>query len=168
VSAAALLLSAVTAERFFELLLARRNTSRLILKGARDIAPGHYPAIVVLHALWLASLWVYGWDRPLSLGWLAVFLMLQALRVWTLASLGSRWTTRIIVLPGAALPTNGPYRFLSHPNYLIVIGEIAVLPLCLGLPCFAVAFSIANAAILAVRIKAENAVLFETGHVESR
>jgi methyltransferase len=156
---AVLLLSAVTAERLAELWWARRNTTALLAKGASEFAPRHYSAIVLLHALWLASLWIFGWARPVGLVWLTVFFALQVLRFWTLATLGQRWTTRIIVLPDAPLVTNGPYRVLSHPNYLIVIGEIATLPLCLGLPWISLAFSIANAGILLVRIRAENAAL---------
>ena len=107
--------------------------------------PEHYPLIVLLHALWLSGLWFLGWAQPVSLPWLAVFLVLQLLRVWVLLTLGRRWTTRIIVLPGAPLVANGPYRYVSHPNYLVVVGEIAVLPLCLGLPWYALIFSAANA-----------------------
>jgi methyltransferase len=114
---------------------------------------------VLLHALWLAGLWLFGWARPLNSIWLTCFLVLQVLRFWTLMTLGRRWTTRIIVLPGAPIVANGLYRFVSHPNYLVVVGEIAVLPLCLGLPCLALAFSVANVAILSIRIRAENAAL---------
>jgi methyltransferase len=167
-SPAVILLSAVTAERLAELYWARRNTKILLAEGAREFAPGHYPAIVLLHGLWLASLWIFGWTRPLDWVWLAVFLSLQVLRAWTLATLGPRWTTRIIVLPGAPLVTSGPYRFLPHPNYLVVIGEIAVLPLCLGLPWLSLPFSIANAGVLSIRIGAENAALIGSAHVSRR
>ena len=156
---AVLLLGAVTAERLAELWLARRNTALLIAQGAREFAPGHYPAIVVLHALWLASLWLFGWAHPLNSIWLVIFLVLQVLRVWILMTLGRRWTTRIVVLPGAPLVSNGPYRFLSHPNYFAVIGEIAILPLCLGLPLVALVFSVGNAVILMIRVQSENAAL---------
>ena len=156
---AVLLLALVTAERLAELWWARRNTARLLAQGAVEHAPGHYPLIVALHALWLAGLWILGWDRPIVIGWLVVFIALQAARLWVLATLGERWTTRIIVLPGAALVRRGPYRFVSHPNYLVVAGEIAVLPLCLGLAWYAVIFSLANAAVLAIRIRAESAAL---------
>jgi methyltransferase len=115
VTAAVLLLGAVTAERLAELWLARRNTALLIAQGAREFAPGHYPAMVVLHALWLASRWLFGWAHPLNSIWLVIFLVLQVLRVWILMTLGCRWATRIIVPPGATLVTTGPYRFLSHP-----------------------------------------------------
>ena len=125
---AVFLLALVTAERLGELCLARRNTKALLASGAFEVAPRHYPLIVSLHALWLAGLWVFGWANPINLPWLVIFLALQALRGWVLATLGRRWTTRIIILPGAPLVATGPYRLLSHPNYLVVIGEIAVLP----------------------------------------
>jgi methyltransferase len=150
------LLAFVTTERLGELWLARCNTAALLAKGAHEVAPGHYPLIVLLHAAWLAGLWGFGAARALDPGWLVVFLVLQGLRAWVLATLGRRWTTRIIVLPGAPLVRTGPYRFLTHPNYAVVVGEIAVLPLCLGLPWYALAFSVANFVILAIRIRAEN------------
>lgn len=156
---AAILLALVTAERLAELWLARRNTKALIADGAVELAPKHYTLIVLLHAFWLAGLWLLGSDKPVDTFWLLVFVLLQVLRVWVLATLGKRWTTRIIVLPGRPLVTSGPYRWLTHPNYVVVVGEIAVLPLCLGLPWYAVVFSLANAAILTVRIRAENAAL---------
>jgi methyltransferase len=158
---AVLLLSFVTLERLAELWLARRNTAALLARGAAEFAPGHYPLIVALHAAWLAGLWWLGRDAPLHPGWLAVFLALQAARIWVLATLGRRWTTRIIVLPGEPLVRRGPYRVLSHPNYCVVVGEIAVLPLALGLPGYALAFSALNALVLAIRIRAERAALDE-------
>ena len=156
---AAIMLLLVTAERLGELWLAKRNTAALLKQGAVEMAPQHYTLIVLLHGFWLAGLWALGWDQPVNFAWLAVFLVLQILRVWVLATLGRRWTTRIIVLPGEQLVATGPYRWLTHPNYVVVIGEIAVLPLCLGLPWYALAFSLANAAVLTVRIRAENAAL---------
>ena len=156
---AAIILLLVTAERLGELWLARRNTTALLKQGAVEMAPQHYTLIVLLHGFWLAGLWLLGWDQPVNFFWLAVFLVLQVLRVWVLATLGRRWTTRIIVLPGEKLVSTGPYRWLTHPNYVVVVGEIAVLPLCLGLPWYALVFSLANAAVLTVRIRAENAAL---------
>ncbi len=153
------LLVFVTAERLAELVLAKHNTSRLLSRGAVEFSPYHYPLIVTLHAAWLFGLWYAAWDRPLHWGWLALFAVLQVLRVWVLATLGERWTTRIIVLPGAPLVKTGPYRFLSHPNYAVVIGEIAVLPLVFGLPWYALAFSVMNAMVLFLRISAESAAL---------
>jgi methyltransferase len=163
-TAASMLLAFVTIERLCELLLARRNTNALLAKGAYEAAPGHYMFIVTLHAVWLAGLWVLAWDKPIESGWLAVFILLQGLRFWVLATLGKRWTTRIIVLPGSPLVRTGPYRFLSHPNYVVVIGEIAVLPLCFGLVWYALAFSALNALVLAVRIREENSALSELRH----
>lgn len=163
---AALLLGLVTAERIAELTLSRRNTAALLDQGAVEFAPGHYPAIVLMHALWLACLWIFGATRMIDPAWLAVFLSLQVLRVWILMTLGSRWTTRIIVLPGSALVSNGPYRLVSHPNYLVVVGEIAALPLCLGLPWLALIFSSANAILLFIRIRAEDAALTGSRRVE--
>jgi methyltransferase len=156
----------VTAERIAELYLARRNTAALMAKGAVEFAPGHYPAIVLMHALWLASLWIFGARRMIDPAWLAVFLLLQVLRVWILMTLGPRWTTRIIVLEGAPLVSNGPYRLVSHPNYLVVVGEIAALPLCLGLPWIALIFSAANAILLSIRIRAETIALTGSRRVE--
>ena len=165
-TAAGLLLGFVTAERIAELYLARRNTAALLAKGAVEFAPRHYPAIVLMHVLWLAALWIFGATRVIDMTWLAIFLSLQVLRVWILMTLGSRWTTRIIVLPGAPLVSNGPYRILSHPNYLVVVGEIAALPLCLGLPWLALIFSAANAILLSIRIRAETNALTGSRCVE--
>jgi len=158
-TAAAALLALVTAERLVELWLARRNTAALLARGAVEVGAGHYPLIVALHALWLAVLWGMASGAPVQPVWLAVFLVLQLGRLWVLATLGRRWTTRIIILPGAPLIRTGPYRWLSHPNYAVVVAEIAVLPLCLGQPLVALVFSIANAAVLSLRIASENAAL---------
>jgi methyltransferase len=146
-------------QRLVELGLAQFNTGRLRAKGAVEFGAAHYPLIVVLHALWLLGLWALGHDRPINPFWLVVFVLLQIGRVWVIASLGTRWTTRVIVLRGAARVARGPYRWLKHPNYLIVVLEIAVVPLALGLPMFALIFSIANAALLVYRIRIENEAL---------
>ena len=156
---AALILALVTLQRGGELALARRNTALLLAAGAEEIAPGHYPAIIAVHASWLAGLWLYGWNAAVEPGWLALFCILQLLRVWVIATLGPRWTTRIIVAPGAPLVAAGPYRWISHPNYAVVASEIAVLPLAFGLPWFALVFTALNAAVLAVRIRAEDRAL---------
>lgn len=153
------LLAFVTLQRLGELVLARRNTAALLARGAREVAAEHYPAMVALHAGWIIGLWLLAPGRPVELLWFVVFMGLQLLRLWVLATLQGRWTTRIIILPGAPLVRSGPYRFLRHPNYAIVIGEIAVLPLAFGLPLYAIVFSLLNALILHVRVKAENAAL---------
>lgn len=156
---AVVVLALVTAQRIGELVLAERNTRQLRRQGAVETGAGHYPLIVALHAAWLLGLWVLAWDRPVNLPLLAVFVALQTARVWVIATLGSRWTTRIITLPGAPLVRKGPYRFLSHPNYVVVAAEIAVLPLALGLWAYAVVFTLLNAAMLWVRIRSENRAL---------
>lgn len=148
-------LTLVTAQRLGELALARSNTQRLTARGAIEVGAGHYPFIVALHAAWLIGLWFLAWSRPLNLWLLAVFVVLQAGRIWVIATLGERWTTRIIILPGEALVRRGPYRFLSHPNYVVVAAEILVLPLAFGLAWYALIFSLLNAAMMAVRISVE-------------
>jgi methyltransferase len=115
--------------------------------------------IVALHGAWLGGLWLLAWNRPIHWAWLALFAALQILRLWVLATLKDRWTTRIVILPGAPLVRTGPYRFLSHPNYAVVVGEIAVLPLVFGLPWYSLAFSILNGLVLFIRIRAENTAL---------
>lgn len=156
---AVVVLAAVTLQRLGELVLAQRNTRALFAQGAYEVGASHYPLIVGLHAAWLAALWILGWDRPVSLPWLTVFVVLQLLRVWVVVSLGRRWTTRIVVLPGAPLIRHGPYRLLHHPNYAVVVAEIAVLPLALGLSGLAVVFSALNALVLWLRVRVESRAL---------
>jgi methyltransferase len=156
------ILGLVTLQRLGELVLSRRNTQRLLAQGGREAAPGHYPLIVALHAAWLVGLWYLAvWQSGVgvSWGWLAVFVVLQGLRLWVITTLGPRWTTRIIVLPGAPLVREGPYRFVPHPNYAIVAAEILVLPLCFGLVWYGLVFSGLNALVLWIRIRAEEAAL---------
>ncbi|CAO4152430.1 isoprenylcysteine carboxyl methyltransferase family protein [Methylorubrum extorquens] len=145
----------VTLQRLSELVLAQRNTRRLLARGAVEVAPEHYSLIVALHAAWLAGLWLLAWDKPVNAAWLTLFILLQVCRIWVLQTLGERWTTRIIVLPGEPLVRRGPYRLLSHPNYAVVVCEIAVLPLVFGLTAYALAFSALNAVVLSIRIRAE-------------
>lgn len=153
------LVAFLLAQRLAELVFAQSNTARLRAKGAVEFGAAHYSLIILLHASWLIGLWVLGHDRPIVWSWFALFALLQFGRLWVIASLGRRWTTRVIVLRGAAPVTRGPYRWIRHPNYLIVALEIAVVPLGLGLPVFALIFSIANAALVAYRIRIENEAL---------
>jgi len=155
------ILALVTAQRLGELVIANRNTRRLLAAGGVEHGAEHYPLIVGLHAAWLAGLWLLAWDRPANLAWLAVYLLLEAGRAWVLASIGSRWTTRIIAVPGETLVRRGPYRFLPHPNYAVVVGEIAVLPLVFGMWGYALVFSVLNAMVLWIRIRAERQALDE-------
>jgi len=153
------ILAFVTLQRVAELELDRRNTRGLLAAGAREHAPGHYPLIVALHGAWLVMLWWLAPGRAIHWPMFALFCALQVGRIWVIRTLGPRWTTRIIVLPGAPLIDSGPYRYVRHPNYLVVIGEIAVLPLVFGLWQVALLFTLLNAAILAVRIRAEEQAL---------
>ena len=158
-TAAEVVLALVTAQRGAELALSRRNTQRLMARGAIEVAGGHYPFMVALHASWLIALWVFGHNQAVDPLALAAYLVLQGLRAWVMLTLGARWTTGIIVLPNQPLISRGPYRFLRHPNYAVVAGEIAVLPLMLGLPWIAAIFTALNATVLFIRIRAENRAL---------
>ena len=154
-----LILLFVSSERLVELWLSKRNTQRLIASGGVEHSPGHYLLIVALHLGWLASLWWQALDRPVQPLFLALFVLIEFGRIWVLVSLGERWTTRIIVVPGLPLVEKGPYRFIDHPNYLVVAAEILVLPLVFGLWRTALIFSLLNAAILSIRIREENRAL---------
>ena len=153
------ILALVTLQRLGELWLSNRNTRRLLSQGAREYGAAHYPLIVAVHALWLMALWWLAPGRPINGFWLGLFVLIELARIWVLAMLGPRWTTRIIVLPQAPLVRRGPYRFVNHPNYAVVVGEIAVLPLVFGLWKVALLFSLVNAAVLLIRIREENRAL---------
>jgi methyltransferase len=153
------ILAFVTAERTLELWVARTNTRRLLAQGAQEHGARHYPLLVFLHAAWLAALWLLAPGRGIDMFWLAIFVLLQAARIWIIVTLGPRWTTRIIVLPGTPLVRKGPYRLLDHPNYWVVVGEIAVLPLVFALPLVALVFTILNIVLLSIRIREENKAL---------
>jgi methyltransferase len=160
---AASLLGYLSVQRLAELWWARRNEARLLAAGGIEYGRSHFPLMVLLHAAWLVGLWVLGIGRPLVPAFVVLFVVLQIVRFWVLATLGRRWTVRIVAVPGEQLRQGGPYRWLRHPNYAVVIGEIAVVPLALGLPVYALVFSILNAAVLAIRIPAENAALGALG-----
>ena len=152
-------LAFVTAQRLAELIYARRNEARLKALGGQEHGAGHYAWIVTLHTAWLIGLWLLAASTRPDSTWLLAFIVLQCLRLWVLVTLGRRWTTRIIVLPGAPLISSGPYRLLAHPNYAVVAAEIFVLPMAYGLLVFALLFSGLNASVLAVRIRAEERAL---------
>jgi methyltransferase len=153
------ILALVTLQRLSELSLASRNSRRLLAQGAVEHGSNHYPLVVALHALWLAALWWWAPGRPISVLFLTLFAVLQLGRVWVIATLGARWTTRIIVKPGSGLVRTGPYRYFNHPNYMIVTAEIAILPLVFGLWKAALIFSLLNLIMLTIRITAENDAL---------
>jgi len=150
----------VAAERLGELVLAAHNTRRLLARGAREVGRAHYPLFVALHASWLVAIAV---TTPIDVRpyWplIWVFLGLQGLRVWVIATLGAYWTTRVITLDEAPMVSGGPYRFVRHPNYWIVVAEIAVLPTAFGNWPVAVVWSMLNALLLRHRIRVETAAL---------
>ena len=150
----------VAAQRLAEVGYARRNEWRLMAAGGSEAGAGHYPLFFLLHGAWLAALWV-AVPAGTAISWplLALFAALQGARLWVIASLGRWWTTRIITVPEAPLVRRGPYRWLKHPNYLVVAGEIAVLPLAFGEWGIALVFSALNALLLAHRIRIEDAAL---------
>ena len=156
---AILLLVFVTLQRLAELAWNRRNEAGLRARGAVEAGAAHYPLMVALHSLWLVALWLRGWDRPLIWLWVLLYFVLQAGRGWVLATLGRRWTTRVFVVPGETLVRRGPYRFVSHPNYVVVVLEIFILPLAFGLWGVALVFGSANLVLLAWRIRIENQAL---------
>jgi methyltransferase len=164
----AVLLAFVTAQRLAELWWARQNEQRLLGAGGIEYGGSHLAFITLIHVAWLAGMWLLAYDRSVVPVFLALFIVLQIARFWVLAMLGRRWTIRIIVVPGEQLVARGPYRLLRHPNYMVVIGEIAVAPLALGLPIYALVFSILNAAVLAVRIPVENNALGATKQIENQ
>jgi methyltransferase len=157
-------------QRLLELALSRRNERLLRARGAVERGGGHYPLVVVIHASWLLSTLIEGILRGpgLPFYWpipLALFLLVQPLRYWAIFSLGEHWSTRILVVPGADLVRRGPYRYVRHPNYVVVAVEILTLPLIFGAWITALVFSILNAALLSVRIRDENRALAElAGH----
>ncbi len=160
------LIAYVVIERLVELVIDRRNRRMLLAKGAHEVGADHYPAMVAMHVSWLAS--VVAWaifGNVVFVPLLAVLYgVVQPLRFWVMASLGPYWTTRIITLPDAPLVKRGPYRFLKHPNYVVVVLEVALLPLALGAWSLAVLFSLLNAAMLWRRISVENTALAVRSH----
>ncbi|MCU1698251.1 MAG: hypothetical protein JWR34_4314 [Mycobacterium sp.] len=160
-----LLIGLVAAERVAELVVSQRNLATSKARGGSEFGAGHYPAMVVLHTALLASclVEVLVLHRPFIpiLGWsmLAVAVAAQGLRWWCITTLGWQWNTRVIVVPGAARVTGGPYRYLSHPNYVAVALEGVALPLVHSAWITAVVFTVLNAALMMARIKIENAAL---------
>lgn len=153
-------LALVAAQRLAELGLARRNTARLLARGGREIGRGHYPLFLLLHASWLVAIAAATpMDRQPSWALIGVFVLLQILRVWVISSLGPYWTTRVITLDEAPIVRKGLYRFVRHPNYWVVAGEIAILPLAFGDTWIAIIWSVLNAMLLRYRISVEMAAL---------
>ncbi len=158
-TSAIVILALVTLQRLSELVIARRNTAGLLSKGAIETGASHYPVMVALHASWLIGLWYFAWNQPVNWLLFAFYLVLQAGRLWVLATLGRRWTTRIITVPGETLVARGPYKFIRHPNYAVVAAEMPLLPMVFGLTWYAILFGLLNIAMLAWRISIENRAL---------
>jgi methyltransferase len=159
VTTASIILLLVTLQRVSELVMARRNTAVLMDKGAVEHGAAHYPVMVLLHASWLAGLWWLGWNAVVIWPLLYLYIALQLFRIWILATLGSRWSTRILTVPNEELVVRGPYRLMRHPNYVLVLLEVPLLPLALGLNGFALLYGLLNIAMLAWRIRVEETAL---------
>lgn len=157
---AQLVLGYVVVQRLGELVYANRNTQRLLAEGGVEFGAIHYPLFILLHGSWLIvlALWAKPPISPDNL-LLSLFVLSQMLRFWTLASIGRWWTTRIISAPHFPRVKRGPYRYFPHPNYAVVILEIALLPLLFGSMSLAIIFSILNAGLLWIRLRVENHVL---------
>lgn len=155
----------VAVERVAELVVSTRNAAWSLERGGRETGRGHYPVMVALHTSFLLAMLVEAWvrrpDVPAWLAWPALGLVVasQGLRWWCIATLGRRWNTRVIVVPGLAPVRSGPYRVLSHPNYVAVVVEGIALPLVHAAWFTAVLFTVLNAALLRVRIRVENHAL---------
>ena len=163
-----LIVGLVAAQRLVELGIASRNTKWLLTHGGQEVGRRHYPLFVVLHTGWLLAVLVFiEADAPINPWWLTLFLLLQTGRIWVMMSLGRFWTTRLITLPDAPLVSRGPYRFCRHPNYVIVVGEFAALPLAFGAWELALIFSLLNGALLVHRVKVENSALQVRRNIES-
>lgn len=161
-----IVLCAVVIQRFIELSYSKRNERLLKSKGAIEYGREHYPLIVLMHALFFVSMFVEfffsGRNKELNILnylFLVIFILLQFARIWVLISLGENWSTRILHVPGSKLVKKGPYKFLRHPNYIIVTGEIFCLPMMFNLYITAIVFSLINLILLGIRIKKENEAL---------
>ncbi len=150
----------VALQRLCEVALSRRNEARLVAEGGHEIGAGHYPVLIAVHVGWLAALaFLVPADAPIYWPVIGLYLLVQLGRIWVLSTLGRYWTTRVIHMPDTPLITHGPYRWVRHPNYIVVVLEIALLPLAFGAWEIALGFSIANSAILAWRLRIENVAL---------
>ncbi len=156
-----LILSLVTAQRAIELVIAHRNTKKLEARGGFEVGSNRYGFVVALQVLWLAGLWylVLYQLPPIGQPWIYTYVVLEAARGWIVAGLGSRWTTRLMVIPGEALPDEGLHSWIRHANYLVVAAEVVILPMAFGLWWYAILFGVLNLALLGWRIKSEEAAL---------
>jgi methyltransferase len=163
-----IVLALVALQRVLELLYSARNTRRLLALGGVESGAIQYPFFIALHTAWLASMAIFIPASTVPNWWLlGLYAALQPFRLWTLASLGPYWTTRVITVPGAPLVHRGPYRIFRHPNYVIVCAEIATLPLAFAAIEIAILFSFLNASLLSWRIRVEERALVSSRrHIE--
>lgn len=158
-----LFISFVVFQRLLELVVARGNEKWARAQGAVEYGKEHYPVIVLLHTSFLIAMIAEYYLSPVTYlfnpTFLFVFLGLICLKIWVIASLGKYWNTKILRIPNVQLVNKGPYKYVKHPNYLIVIAEIAIIPLVFHLYYTAMVFSLLNAAMLFVRIRVENRAL---------
>lgn len=160
----------IAVERLYELRLSQRNAAKAFSRGALEVGIRHYRVMTVFHTAFLFSCvaepWLLQREFPGLPGLVALVfaLLAQSLRYWAISTLGDRWNTRVIVTPGMAPVTDGPYRFIKHPNYVAVVVELVAVPLVHGAWLTAALFSIGNAALLAVRIRAEEKALGDRWH----
>ncbi len=166
------LIALIAVERLMELVISRRHEQHLRERGAVEVGAGHFPVMVALHSAFLVACVAEVWwlDRPfvapLAAAMTVLIIATMSLRFWVIATLGQRWTARVLVLPKSPPVTDGPYRFLRHPNYLGVVVEILAIPLVHCAWLTALLFSVANAALLAVRIRSEESALTAAGGYE--
>jgi methyltransferase len=153
------ILALATLQQAVEYYIARRNTRRLLALGGVEAGGGHHWIMMAFHALWLLGLWVYARDNEILWHWLFGYCAIEALRGWVVAALGDRWTSRIIVMPGESYDATTVLRFLRHPNYLIVLVEVFVLPMVFGMFWYGLGFAIACGAILFWRMQTEDLAL---------
>ncbi len=167
----AVIVTLVIIQRLIEVVIARRNEKKMLAKGAYEVGASHYPVMITLHvsfflALIIEVIYVDRGLSPIFPYLLGIFLVVQALRVWCLASLGQFWNTKIIILPGANVVAKGPYTFIRHPNYVVVCTEILLLPLMFQAYFTAILFTLLNFAMLSVRIPMEEKALIEATDYE--
>lgn len=154
--ASAALLIALTVQRLSELVISKRNTKALRALGAYEVGASDYPILIAFHVVWLLSLWIFSWGQPVNIAFVVGAFVLQLGRFWIQRTLGQRWTTRIIIVPGVEPVRSGPYRFLRHPNAVIVAFELPCLSLALGLPWHAIVFGVLNIVVTVWRARTED------------
>jgi methyltransferase len=161
IAGGSLLLGYLTLQRLAEVAIDRRHTPKLLARGAYEVGAKQYPVLVAFHTTWLLTLWGFGWNHTLRPGFVALFVLLQIGRLWVMRTLGERWTTRVIMTPWAAPVTSGLYRFLRHPNYLIVALELPCVSLALGLLWHAIVFGALNLVVTGRRARSEDEAFAE-------